>query len=218
MKSLPFSKEATTKSRKLYLIPKFCLGMSHNQSQHNPRGQTEGMEYSSTSHTHPSDNSRPRSPSNTNLIEVVSSSLNQSGSSCDDYGHYNKSSYMGDSSFRDETKYHPSEQKLSIIQVNIPLINMSVDMNIIELVMYVAQLLIADQVMINMKIVINIVMYEGFQVTGTMIKIAAVNKRMYLMVRTETAIDTGRKVVAVNIMKMSEVLHLKKNLVWAEHT
>ena len=102
------------------------------------------------------------------------------------------------------------EMKLSIIQVNIPLINMSVDMNIIELVMYVAQLLIADQVMINMKIIINIVMYEGFQVTSTVIKIAAVNERMYHMVRTETAIDTGRKVVAVNIMKMSEVLHLKK--------
>ena len=86
------------------------------------------------------------------------------------------------------------EMKLSIIQVNIPIINMSVDMNIIELVMYVAQLLIADQVMINMKIIINIVMYEGFQVTDTVIKVAAVNKRMYLMVRTETATDTGKKV------------------------
>ena len=83
--------------------------MSHNWSQHNPHGQIEGMEYSSTSHTHPSDNSKRRSPSNTNLIEVVSSSLNQSGSLYNDYRHYNKSSYMGDSSFGYETQYHPSE-------------------------------------------------------------------------------------------------------------
>ena len=69
------------------------------------------MEYSSTSHPQASDNSRPRSPSNANLIEVVPSSLNQSksSSSYDDYGHYNESSYMGDSSFGDETQYHPSK-------------------------------------------------------------------------------------------------------------
>ena len=83
--------------------------MSHNWSQHNPHGQIESMEYSSTSHTHPSDNSRPRSPSNANLIEVFSSSLNQSGSLYDDYGYYTESSYMVDSSFGDETQYNPSE-------------------------------------------------------------------------------------------------------------
>ena len=104
------------------------------------------------------------------------------------------------------------EMKLSITQVNIPVINMSVDMNIIELVICMAQLLITDQVMINMKIIINIVMYERFQVTDTVKKVAAVNERMYLMVRTETTIDTGKKVVAVNVMKMSEVSTSKKNL------
>ena len=102
------------------------------------------------------------------------------------------------------------EMKLSIIQVNIPIMNISVDMNIIDLVMYMAQLLIADQVMINMNIIINIVMYAGIQVTDTVIKVAAVNEMMFLMVRKETTTDRGKKVVALNIMNMSEVLHLQE--------
>ena len=105
---------------------------------------------------------------------------------------------MGDSSFGDETQYHPSEHSQSRNQ------------HVSRYEHYRTSDVhgsTADSGSGHDKYenVITIVMYEGFQVimTDTMIKVAAVNERMYLMVRTETATDTGKKVKAVNVMKMS---------------